>query len=169
MIKSGCLLCTGKCVVFLLMLSYAPLFVSAQTKPNILIILTDDQGYGEISAYGAKDLKTPNLYSLFASGIKFTNFYANSPVCSPREGKDTIYEGGLKVPVAVVWSGKINPGTETNHLALTMDIYLTTLEAVYLKTSQTIDGKSFLSVLLNQNNSDQERIVYFTRREGGIT
>jgi arylsulfatase A-like enzyme len=55
----------------------------AQPKPNILIILTDDQGYGEVSAYGARDLRTPHLDTLLASGMHFTNFYANSSVCSP--------------------------------------------------------------------------------------
>ncbi|MGB8169750.1 MAG: sulfatase-like hydrolase/transferase [Chthoniobacteraceae bacterium] len=51
--------------------------------PNILVILTDDQGRGEYSAFGTKDLRTPNLDRLFHEGMTFENFYANSPVCSP--------------------------------------------------------------------------------------
>jgi arylsulfatase A-like enzyme len=382
--KRGFLSWASKRVLLLLMLMYAQLPASAQSKPNILIILTDDQGFGEISAYGAKDLQTPNLDALFASGMKITNFYANSPVCSPtraslltgkypdlagvpgvirthaddswgylspngellpkvlqkngyhtsivgkwhlgletpnqpneqgfmhfqgflgdmmddyythlrhgnnymrlnsklispnghatdlftdwaseyirkqsqskqpfflylaynaphdpvqppqeflnkvkareqtitekraklvaliehldngigkviqtlketgayentliiftsdnggqmnmeanngpyREGKGTMYEGGLRVPAAVVWPGKIKPGTATSHLALTMDIYPTIIDALNLKTSKPVDGKSFLPALLNRNISNSERVVYFTRREGGIT
>lgn len=52
-------------------------------RPNILIILVDDLGYGDLSCYGAQDLKTPNIDALVQAGMKFTNFYANCPVCSP--------------------------------------------------------------------------------------
>jgi len=52
-------------------------------KPNILMILTDDQGYGDLSSYGAKDLKTPHTDALVAAGVRMDNFYANCPVCSP--------------------------------------------------------------------------------------
>ena len=55
----------------------------AQAKPNILIILVDDLGYGDLSCYGAKDLKTPHIDSLMADGMRFDSFYANCPVCSP--------------------------------------------------------------------------------------
>jgi arylsulfatase A-like enzyme len=51
--------------------------------PNILFILADDLGYGDLSSYGATDLQTPNIDKLMAEGMRFDNFYANSPVCSP--------------------------------------------------------------------------------------
>ena len=52
-------------------------------KPNIVVILADDLGYGDLSCYGAKDLQTPNIDNLVAAGVRFDNFYANSSVCSP--------------------------------------------------------------------------------------
>ncbi|HGJ67191.1 TPA: N-acetylgalactosamine 6-sulfate sulfatase [bacterium] len=52
-------------------------------KPNIIFILTDDLGYGDLSCYGGTDLETPNIDNIASSGIKFENFYANCPVCSP--------------------------------------------------------------------------------------
>jgi arylsulfatase A-like enzyme len=52
-------------------------------RPNILMILVDDLGYGDLSSYGAKDMRTPNIDKLMASGMRFDNFYANCPVCSP--------------------------------------------------------------------------------------
>ncbi|MBT7909786.1 MAG: sulfatase-like hydrolase/transferase, partial [Verrucomicrobia bacterium] len=55
----------------------------AAGKPNILIILVDDLGYGDLSCYGAKDLQSPNIDSLMADGMRFDSFYANCPVCSP--------------------------------------------------------------------------------------
>src|SRR5262245_47213442 len=57
---------------------------SAQTppRPNVLLIITDDVGYGDIGSYGAPDIKTPNIDSLARDGTKFTDFYA-APTCSP--------------------------------------------------------------------------------------
>ena len=51
--------------------------------PNIVIILVDDLGYGDLSCQGGKDIYTPNIDHLFEEGIRFRNFYANSTVCSP--------------------------------------------------------------------------------------
>lgn len=57
--------------------------VQANEKPNILCILVDDLGYGDLSCMGAVDLKTPHIDELMEEGMKFSNFYANCPVCSP--------------------------------------------------------------------------------------
>ena len=53
------------------------------SKPNILVIMVDDLGYGDLSSYGSEDLQTPAIDSIVSEGIKFTDFYANCPVCSP--------------------------------------------------------------------------------------
>lgn len=58
-------------------------FLQAQDKPNIIFILADDLGYGDLSCYGAKDIQTPQIDKLDQQGIKFTRAYANSTVCSP--------------------------------------------------------------------------------------
>jgi arylsulfatase A len=57
----------------------------AQTRrsPNIIFILADDLGYGDVGAYGQTKIRTPNIDRLAAEGIKFTDFYAGSPVCAP--------------------------------------------------------------------------------------
>jgi arylsulfatase A-like enzyme len=52
-------------------------------RPNVVLILMDDLGYGDLGSYGAPDLKTPALDRLAADGIRFTDFYANAPVCTP--------------------------------------------------------------------------------------
>ncbi len=54
-----------------------------QNKPNILLIYLDDLGYGDVGAYGATALKTPNMDMLAAGGVRFTNGYASSATCSP--------------------------------------------------------------------------------------
>ena len=56
---------------------------NATDTPNILAIMVDDLGYGDLSSYGAKDLSTPAVDGLVKEGLKFNNFYANCPVCSP--------------------------------------------------------------------------------------
>ncbi len=50
--------------------------------PNIIFILTDDQGYGDLGIYGAKDILTPNIDFLASQGARFTSYYATQPVCS---------------------------------------------------------------------------------------
>ena len=54
----------------------------AADRPNILFILTDDQGYGDISAHGNPILKTPNLDQLRGESVRFTDFQV-SPTCAP--------------------------------------------------------------------------------------
>jgi arylsulfatase A-like enzyme len=53
------------------------------TKPNIVMILMDDLGYGDIGSYGVPDAKTPNIDRIAREGVKLTDFYANGPNCSP--------------------------------------------------------------------------------------
>lgn len=53
------------------------------TKPNIIFILADDLGYGELGSYGQKLIQTPHLDRMAAEGMKFTQFYAGSTVCAP--------------------------------------------------------------------------------------
>ncbi len=55
----------------------------AKKKPNVLLIYTDDQGSLDMNIYGAKDLYTPNMDKLARNGVRFTQFYAAAPVCSP--------------------------------------------------------------------------------------
>jgi len=56
------------------------------SKPNVIIILTDDQGYGDIGAHGHPFLKTPNLDKLRAESVRFTDFHV-APMCSPTRGQ----------------------------------------------------------------------------------
>jgi arylsulfatase A-like enzyme len=55
----------------------------AAPKPNVIVILADDLGYGDIAAYGSTIVKTPNIDALAASGVRFTAGYVTNPVCAP--------------------------------------------------------------------------------------
>lgn len=96
--------------------SYAGLSGSAgaaenQGKPNVLFILADDLGYGDLSIYGQTDFQTPHLDRLAQEGLRFTQAYANSPVCSAARfalitGRYQYrLRGGLEEPI---------PGTSGN-------------------------------------------------------
>jgi arylsulfatase A len=56
---------------------------SKSSKPNVIIIYTDDQGTLDLNIYGAKDLQTPNIDKLARNGVRFSQFYSASPICSP--------------------------------------------------------------------------------------
>jgi arylsulfatase A-like enzyme len=59
---------------------------TSPSKPNVIVIMTDDMGYADIGSYGAPDVKTPNIDSLARDGIRLTDFYSNGVLCSPTRG-----------------------------------------------------------------------------------
>ena len=66
-----------------LFLALAATAFAQPAKPNIIFILADDLGYGELGCYGQKLIQTPNIDRLAAEGMRFTQFYAGSTVCAP--------------------------------------------------------------------------------------
>ncbi len=84
-----------------------------------------------------------------------------------RDGKQSVYEGGLRVPTCVTWPGVISPGSSTDHRALSMDIFPTALEVAHAAVPAHIEGVSFLPVLLGKEVDHSNRPLFFTRREGG--
>ena len=62
----------------------APLWAQgAKPKPNVVLIMMDDLGYGDLGSYGAPDVKTPNIDRLAREGVRLTDAYANGVVCTP--------------------------------------------------------------------------------------
>lgn len=84
---------------FVLLWSVSVSAGAAARKPNIVFILTDDMGYGDVGCYGGKFVPTPSIDRLAAEGTRFTQFYVASPVCSPsRTGFLTgTYPGRWKI------------------------------------------------------------------------
>lgn len=56
---------------------------AASAKPNFVVIMTDDQGYGDLGCYGSANLDTPNINRMAAEGMRFDTFYAAAPICTP--------------------------------------------------------------------------------------
>ena len=75
---SGCYL--GACLLAVLSLRSVE---AAEPRPNVVVILCDDLGFGDLHCYGHPHIQTPNLDRLAAEGIRFTSFYSAAPVCSP--------------------------------------------------------------------------------------
>jgi uncharacterized sulfatase len=72
-----------KCKSILLALWLVPATIFAAQRPNFLFVLIDDMGYADLSCYGQKQIETPNIDRMAKEGIRFTQFYVNSPICSP--------------------------------------------------------------------------------------
>src|SRR5688500_20198831 len=52
-------------------------------RPNVVLIMTDDAGYGDFGSYGAPDVRTPNIDAIGREGVRLTDFYANGATCTP--------------------------------------------------------------------------------------
>lgn len=65
------------------LLAGPPAFAQAERPANVIFILADDLGYGELGCYGQEKIRTPNIDALAAKGIKFTDAYTGAPVCAP--------------------------------------------------------------------------------------
>ncbi len=100
-----------------LLLLQACLLQAAETRPNILVIMADDLGYGDVSCYGATELSTPHIDQLASEGIRFTSGYCSASTCTPT--RYSMLTGtyafrrkgtGIAPPSA---PAVIKPGTET--------------------------------------------------------
>ena len=83
--------------------------------------------------------------------------------------KGQMDEGGIRVPMCAVWPGRIKPGSRSDHVALTMDLYPTICEAAGAKIAHRIDGRSILPTLLGKSQPEEKRFLFWVRREGGGT
>lgn len=106
-----------KCIFSVVLVSMGCCSILGQStsnvKPtNILCILVDDMGYGDLSCQGALDMQTPNIDRLSREGLTFTNFYANSTVCSPSRASllTGMYPDKVGVPGVIRQNEKNNWG-----------------------------------------------------------
>jgi arylsulfatase A-like enzyme len=126
-----------------------------------------DEGIGKVVAALKATGQYDNTLIVFSSdnGGHLPSLANNGPT---RDGKQSMYEGGLRVPAAVVWPEKIKAGTISDQVNLTMDLFPTLLEVAGTRPDKVIEGRSFLPTLLGQTApAEPDRALYFTRREGG--
>ena len=88
----------------------------SQTRPNVVIVITDDQGYGEMSIHGNPVLKTPHLDKLAAQSTQFSDFHT-SPMCAPTRGSLITGMDPAKNGCVNVSSGRANLRKEVTTIA----------------------------------------------------
>lgn len=89
-------------VVVLVILAQAIYFPLKAQRPHIIYIMTDDMGYGDLSGYGRKDYKTPNLDKLASQGMKFVNAYSAAPLCTPTRTAFMTGRYPARTPVGLI-------------------------------------------------------------------
>lgn len=95
-------------------------------SPNIVLIMADDLGYGDVGCYGCEDIRTPNIDRIAAEGVRFTTFYANAPECTPTRtalltGRYQQRVGGLECALGIGNVGRYDDAIrlrETHDLGL---------------------------------------------------
>ncbi len=100
-----------------------------QSRPNIVFILADDLGYGDVGCYGCPDIDTPALDRLATEGVRFTSFYANAPECTPTRtalltGRYQQRVGGLECAIGIGNVGRYDDAIrlrETHDLGLPVE------------------------------------------------
>src|SRR5690349_2888298 len=111
------------CVCLAVLAVPAGALPAAPRRPNIVLIVADDLGYGELGCYGQKKIRTPRLDRMAREGLRFTHFYAGSPVCAPsrcclmtgkhgghawvRNNREVKPEGQPPVPAGEVMLGEL--------------------------------------------------------------
>lgn len=125
-----------------------------------------DAGIGQVISALKESGQYENTLIVFSSdnGGHLPSEANNGPV---RDGKGSMYEGGLRVPASISWSGVIKPGTVSDQVNLSMDIYPTLLDVAGVRNNEPIEGRSFLPTLKGNAATAENRPLYFTRREGG--
>jgi len=139
-----------------------------ETRANLVAFIEHmDDGIGKVIQALKDSGQYENTLIIFSSdnGGHLPSKANNGPL---RDGKQSMYEGGLKVPTAISWPGKIKIGSVSDKVQISMDLYPTLLEIASLTPKNKIEGQSFYSELVKSNRSyELDRSFYFTRREGG--
>ena len=81
--KSGTIAAIYTMLVMLGLLSAGGYAAQAQSRPNVIVIMVDDMGYGDLGCYGSQKIHTPRIDRMAAEGLRFTDFYSGTSVCAP--------------------------------------------------------------------------------------
>jgi arylsulfatase A-like enzyme len=134
---------------------------------NVALVEHLDDGIGKVlAALRAAGMENDTLVFFTAdNGGSLPHAQSNGPW---RDGKQSHYDGGLRVPFAAKWPGHIKAGSKSDYVGLSFDIFPTCLELAGVDRSTQLDAVSLVPVLAGQTLAT-ERELYFVRREGGPT
>jgi arylsulfatase A-like enzyme len=88
--------------LFVVLLLAGAAWAQPARKPNVIFILVDDMGYADLSSFGSKDIRTPNIDRLAKEGVKLTQMYSNGPVCTPTRA--AFITGRYQQRVGLEWA-----------------------------------------------------------------
>ncbi len=91
-------------------------FQALSRRPNIIVILTDDHGSGDLSCYGSREILTPNIDSIARDGMLFSNWYANAAMCAPSRA--ALLTGRYPIRAGVPSNGPELPSSQQTIAAL---------------------------------------------------
>jgi arylsulfatase A-like enzyme len=94
-------------LLILAALILGPSQAQAQRPPNVVLVMMDDIGYGDLGSYGASDVRTPNIDRLAREGVRLTDAYANGPVCTPTRA--ALMSGRYQQRVGLEWALTVSP------------------------------------------------------------
>ena len=141
--------------------------VGGDAKRTKLVALIEhmDDGIGRVIRTLRETDQADNTLIVFTSdnGGQTNVGGQNGPL---RDGKQSMYEGGIKVPACAVWPERIQPGGISDVLGMTMDLFPTLCEAAGAGIDHHIDGVSILSVLTGQASAIADRDVSFIAVRG---
>jgi arylsulfatase A-like enzyme len=134
---------------------------------NVALVEHLDDGIGKVLAALRVAGMEQDTLVFFTSdnGGSLPHSQSNGPW---RDGKQSHYDGGLRVPFAAKWPGHIKAGSKSDYVGLSFDIFPTCLELAGVYRSTQLDAVSLVPVLAGQTLAT-ERELYFVRREGGPT
>ena len=140
--------------------------ISERRAKNVAFVEHLDHGIGRVMQALKKTKLDKNTLIIFSSdnGGHLPSGASNGDL---RGGKQDMYEGGIRVPACFVWKDEIKPGSRTENLGLTMDIFPTLCEITETEISDQIDGLSLYRTLRGKPQVTDNRVVFFMRREGG--
>lgn len=142
--------------------------ITQQRASLVALIEHMDHGIGQVvdalEQHGLSD-KTLIVFTS-DNGGQLSAGANNGPL---RDGKQSVYEGGLKVPAVFVWPGQIKAGSQSDFRTLTMDLYPTVTEVARADFEHAIDGVSIWPTLAGRSQAELRRHWFFRRREGGVT
>ena len=98
---------------------------NAEERPNVIMIMSDDQGWGDVGFNGNDEIKTPHLDKMAANGVKFDRFYAVSPLCSPTRGSCLTGRYPFRYGILAAHTGGMRVGEVTIAEALKKKGYAT--------------------------------------------
>ena len=125
-----------------------------------------DDGIGRVLAALKETGQDSNTLVVFTSD-NGGQLSAGANNGSLRAGKQDMYEGGIREPMCAVWPGRIEPGSRSDWVAMTMDLFPSICEAAGVGIDHEIDGRSFLPTLLGKDQPEEDRFLFWVRREGG--